>query len=169
MGFSRQEQWNGLPIPPSGNLPDPGIQPTSLVSSALAGRFLTIVPPNPSLNFFHLSLGNLSCFTCAIICPFSFTRWLLGSSTLPVEYITMPLLPEATLPKPKSGECPIFHSSQSFWTIFHVLPIELFSVHNWRKWSLFLFLSLILILIFLLSQFVTWGPKEWSLYIELLV
>ena len=136
MGFSRQEQWNGLPIPPSGNLPDAGIQPTSLVSSALAGRFLTIVPPNPSLNFFHLCLGNLSCFTCAIICPFSFTRWLLGSSTPPVEYITMPLLPEATLPKPKSGECPIFHSSQSFWTIFHVLPTELFSVHNWRKWSL---------------------------------
>ena len=107
-----------------------------LVSSALAGRFFTTVAPNPSLNFVHLCLGNLSCFTYAINCPFSFTRWLLGSSTPPVEYITRLLLPDATLPKPKSGECPTSHSSKSFWTVFQVLPIELFSVHNWGKWSL---------------------------------
>ena len=29
MGFSRQEYWSGLPCPPLGNLPDPGIEPTS--------------------------------------------------------------------------------------------------------------------------------------------
>ena len=29
MGFSRQEYWNGLPCPPLGDLPDPGIEPTS--------------------------------------------------------------------------------------------------------------------------------------------
>ena len=29
MGFSRQEYWSELPIPPPGNLPDPGIEPTS--------------------------------------------------------------------------------------------------------------------------------------------
>ena len=41
-GFSRQEYWSGLPCPPpGGSLPDPGIEPASLVSSALAGRFLT--------------------------------------------------------------------------------------------------------------------------------
>ena len=39
MGFSRQEYWSGLPCPPPGDLPDPGIEPTSLTSSALAGRF----------------------------------------------------------------------------------------------------------------------------------
>ena len=33
--FSRQEYWNGLPFPTPGNLPDPGIEPTSLVSPAL--------------------------------------------------------------------------------------------------------------------------------------
>ena len=32
MGFSRQEYWNGLPCPPPGDLPDPGIKPASLVS-----------------------------------------------------------------------------------------------------------------------------------------
>ena len=37
MGFFRQEYWNGLPFPTLGDLPDPGIEPTSLVSPALAG------------------------------------------------------------------------------------------------------------------------------------
>ena len=41
MGFSRQEYWNGLPFPSPGNLPNPGIQPTS---PALAGRFFTTEP-----------------------------------------------------------------------------------------------------------------------------
>ena len=40
MRFPRQEYWIGLPFPPSGDLLDPGIQPTSpLVSPALAGGF----------------------------------------------------------------------------------------------------------------------------------
>ena len=41
MGFSRQEYWSGLPCSPSGDLPDPGIEPSSLMSPALAGRFFT--------------------------------------------------------------------------------------------------------------------------------
>ena len=39
MGFSRQEYWSGLPCPPPGDLPDPGIEPVSLTSPALAGFF----------------------------------------------------------------------------------------------------------------------------------
>ena len=39
--FSRQEYWSGLPFPPPGDLPDPGIKPMSLKSPALAGRFFT--------------------------------------------------------------------------------------------------------------------------------
>ena len=42
MGFPRQEYWSGLPFPPPGDLPDPGIEPVTLVSPALAGGFLTI-------------------------------------------------------------------------------------------------------------------------------
>ena len=45
MGFSRQEYWSGLPCPPPGDLPDPGIELTSPVSPALAGQFFTTVPP----------------------------------------------------------------------------------------------------------------------------
>ena len=41
MEFSRQEYWNGLPFPTPGDLPDPGIEPTSLVSPALADGFFT--------------------------------------------------------------------------------------------------------------------------------
>ena len=41
MGFSRQEHWSGLPFPSPGDLPNPGIKPTSPESPALAGRFFT--------------------------------------------------------------------------------------------------------------------------------
>ena len=41
MNFSRQEYWSGLPFPTPGDLPNPGIEPASLVSPALAGEFFT--------------------------------------------------------------------------------------------------------------------------------
>ena len=42
MGFSRQEYWSGLPCPPPGDLPDPGIEPMSLVSPALRADSLPL-------------------------------------------------------------------------------------------------------------------------------
>ena len=41
MGFSWPEYYSGLPFPHPGDLPDPGIKPTSLASPALAGGFFT--------------------------------------------------------------------------------------------------------------------------------
>ena len=41
MEFSKQEYWSGLPVPTPGDLPNPGVEPTSLVSPALAGGFFT--------------------------------------------------------------------------------------------------------------------------------
>ena len=41
LGFSRQEHQSGLPHPPPGDLPDPGMEPESLRSPTLAGRFFT--------------------------------------------------------------------------------------------------------------------------------
>ena len=41
MGFSRQGSWSGLPFPPPGDLPNPGIEPKS---PALAGRFFATEP-----------------------------------------------------------------------------------------------------------------------------
>ena len=48
MGFSRHEYWSGLSCPPPGDLPDPGIEPTSLMSPALKARFF-----NNSTIFYH--------------------------------------------------------------------------------------------------------------------
>ena len=41
MGFSQEKYWSGLPCPPPGDLPDPGIESASLISLALAGGFFT--------------------------------------------------------------------------------------------------------------------------------
>ena len=65
MGFSKQEYWSGLPCPPPGGLPNPGLEPESLMSPALAGRFLT-----PSAIWEALgrckSLGSLKSFLCPV-------------------------------------------------------------------------------------------------------
>ena len=42
MGFSRQEYWSGLPFPPPGDLPNPGIEPRS---PALQADTLPSDPP----------------------------------------------------------------------------------------------------------------------------
>ena len=45
MGFSRQEYWNGLPLPSPGNLSDPEIEPRSPAFQADA--LLSEPPGNP--------------------------------------------------------------------------------------------------------------------------
>ena len=45
LGFSRQEYWGGVPFPPPGNLPNPGIEPESLTSTALPGDSLPLMLP----------------------------------------------------------------------------------------------------------------------------
>ena len=48
--FSRQKSWSGLPFPPPGDLPNPGVEPAS---PALAGRFFTTeAPEKPSFGSF---------------------------------------------------------------------------------------------------------------------
>ena len=59
MNFFRQEYWSGLPFPPPGDLPDPGIEPLSPVSPALQVN---------SLPLSCLEIPND---------PFAFVKWLL--------------------------------------------------------------------------------------------
>ena len=47
MGFSTQESWSGLPLPPPGDLPNPGIEPKSVFCTA--GGFFTTEPPGKPL------------------------------------------------------------------------------------------------------------------------
>ena len=60
-GFSRQEYWSGLLTSSPGDLPDPGIEPTS---PALAGGFFTTEPPgNPKCLLAVLCLATQLCST----------------------------------------------------------------------------------------------------------
>ena len=78
MSFSRQEYWSGLPFSPPGHLPNPGMEPTSLVSPALVGRFFATVPP--------LKLQGTTLDTILKICSFQdlggkiegVSRWKIG-------------------------------------------------------------------------------------------
>ena len=45
MGLSQQEYWNRLPLPSPGGLPDQGTEPVSLVSSEMADKLFTNLPP----------------------------------------------------------------------------------------------------------------------------
>ena len=55
IGFLRQEYWSGLPFPPPGDLPHPGIEPVTLALPALAGRFFATEPCRKPLILSHLS------------------------------------------------------------------------------------------------------------------
>ena len=47
MRFSRQEYWSGLPCPPPGDLPNPGIKPVSSVLQADTGTFKPLLTQPP--------------------------------------------------------------------------------------------------------------------------
>ena len=71
MGFFRQEYWSGLPFPPPGDLPDPGIEAESLRSPAFAGGFFPSEPPGkPAITAAQGALGQ------GTASPFS--AWLPG-------------------------------------------------------------------------------------------
>ena len=61
LGFSRQECWSGVPFPPPGDLPDPGIKPVSPTSAALAGGFFTTVLFSRSLLVIYFINSSVYC------------------------------------------------------------------------------------------------------------
>ena len=88
MGFPRQEYWNGLLLPPPGDLPYPGIEPVSLTSPALPGGLFTTstaweapighqvfsIPPLKHLSTLRLPLHRLltACIQALITLDCSF-------------------------------------------------------------------------------------------------
>ena len=54
MGFPRQEYWSGLPFPSPGNLLNPGIEPASPASPAMAGGFFTMVSPGKPQDYVYV-------------------------------------------------------------------------------------------------------------------
>ena len=66
MEFSRQEYWSGLPFPSPGDLPNPGIEPRSPVSSVLRADSLPAEPLHQTLSspclLFLFALLFCSCY-----------------------------------------------------------------------------------------------------------
>ena len=62
MGFSKQEYWSGLPCPPSGDLPDPEIEPRSPVSSAFQVESLPLSHCKPLILGARLKFVFYLCF-----------------------------------------------------------------------------------------------------------
>ena len=73
MGFPSHEYWNGLPFPPPGDLPDPGIKPRS---PALQADSLPSEPPG-KLNSIHNSP-----LVCLQWCGPNHGRYLIASTSL---------------------------------------------------------------------------------------
>ena len=75
MALSKQEYWHGLPFLSPGDLPDPGIEPASLVSPALAGRFLTTSATWQALHYQSLIPYSHQALIKLLEALFSFLIW----------------------------------------------------------------------------------------------
>ena len=73
MGFSRQEYWSGLPCPPPGDLPYPGIEPVSPVSPMLQVKSFPSKPPG-SHRFLAMRISRHH------VCPYKFQHSLSSHS-----------------------------------------------------------------------------------------
>ena len=75
LGFSRQEYQSGLPCPPPGDLPNPGIEPVSLMSPALVGRFFTTSAPWEAgclaIHIYNLKIFRQTSPKAALPCMFA--------------------------------------------------------------------------------------------------
>ena len=79
MEFSRQGYWSGLPCPPPGDLPSPGIEPESLASLALAD----------SLPLHYLGSPNNS-----LMQPYSYISYLLVWDWWQEKWLSSPTMEE---------------------------------------------------------------------------
>ena len=89
MGFSRQEYWSRLPFPTPGHLSYLGIEPESLASPALAGRFFTTSTTIMLCyinSFIHFNLPPPQTINYVGICNVAIYIFNL-SDTVPLLYI----------------------------------------------------------------------------------
>ena len=84
--FSRQEYWSRLPFPSLWDLPDPVVEPMSLASPPLAGRFLTTVPLGSLWSALNCILTESYCVATlnALVSPdFTFSMWFIIAGIFP--------------------------------------------------------------------------------------
>ena len=101
MGFSRQEYWSGLPCPPPGDLPNPGIEPRS---PTLQADSLLSEPPGKSKN---TGVGSLSLLWGNF--PTQELNWSLLHCRQTLYQLSYPGSPSLGLQHPKitKRRCPI--------------------------------------------------------------
>jgi len=93
MALTRQEHWSGFLSPSSGDLLNPGIEPMSPASLALAGRFLITEPPGKPANTKYLCLMQKFQFSSVVqSCPTLCDPMNCSTPGLPVHH----QLPEST-------------------------------------------------------------------------
>ena len=72
IGFSRQKYWSGLPFPPPGDLPNPGVEPRP--PTLQADALLSEPPGKPHTIVYRLQSHTFVCFMY-------FGRWVLHTKT----------------------------------------------------------------------------------------
>ena len=113
MGLPRQNYWNGLPFPPPGDLPDPGIEPSSLMSPALADRFFTTNATWEALGVRTTALKSAVCayvVGCVICVWLSATPWTVT----------------------RQASLPAGFSKQEYWSGLHALLQGIFPTQEWN-------------------------------------
>ena len=102
MGVSRQEYWHGLPCPPAGDLPGPGVKPMSLRSPAIQAGSLPLPPPGKPFTHTHI---------CYILCCRNF-NWAFNllSHVNPSSKITKRVDGSGFTPRDMTTKCNV-----GFW------------------------------------------------------
>ena len=106
LGFSRQEYWSGLPFPSPGDLPDPGIEPASLMSPALAGGLFTTESPGKPILYSKnkispcISIGLVAKLWPTLVTPCTVTQ----QAPLSMEFSKQEYW--SGLPFPSPGDLP---------------------------------------------------------------
>ena len=90
MEFPRQEYWSGLPFPSPGDLPDPGMEPASLVYPALAGGFFAT--GTALINKQLIVVAALGLRGCEQAFPVSSERGLLSAALCRLPSVLATLL-----------------------------------------------------------------------------
>ena len=77
MGFPWQEYWSGLPFPPLGDCPSPGVEP---MFPSLTGRFFTTEPPGKPI-YDVVEIAKMAPVLCASLHPL-LLHWYFAASSI---------------------------------------------------------------------------------------
>ena len=141
-GFSRQEYWSGLPCPPPGDLPNPGMEPRYRESQR---DFLLSEQPRKPISPLHVGLKQMHCTETPAIhfplqnslhllqltksppLPLTLLSLFLTPHPIPQQFLWLSLLKTSRSPPPPRSEPPVSLSwdpaMASLWApTFHLVP-----------------------------------------------